>query len=56
MNYALSGYGKWDFSLYAGGEGYVNQAFSINVSAGYRGALDAQEHNLSISAGLKYKF
>ena len=56
MNYALSDYGKWDFSLYAGGEGYVNQAFSINVSAGYRGALDAQEHNLSISAGLKYKF
>lgn len=56
MNYDLSGFGKWDFSLYAGGEGYVNQAFSINVSAGYRGALDTQEHNLSISAGLKYKF
>lgn len=56
LNYALSGYGKWDFSLYAGGEGYINQAFSINVSAGYRGALDMQEHNLSISAGLKYKF
>lgn len=56
MHYGLNEYGKWDFSLYAGGEGYINQAFSINVSAGYRGALDTQEHNLSISAGLKYKF
>lgn len=56
MHYGLSRYGKWNFSLYAGGEGYINQAFSINVSAGYRGALDTQEHNLGISAGLKYKF
>ena len=56
MHYGLNEYGKWNFSLYAGGEGYINQAFSINVSAGYRGALDIQEHNLSISAGLKYKF
>lgn len=56
MSYALLEQGHYIFSLYAGGEGYVSHNLAINVSAGYKGALDMQDHNLSISAGLKYKF
>ncbi|WP_170126740.1 autotransporter outer membrane beta-barrel domain-containing protein [Helicobacter brantae] len=56
MNYELPKQGHYIFSLYAGGEGYVSNNLAINVSAGYKGALDIEDHNLSISAGLKYKF
>lgn len=56
MSYSLPEQGHYIFSLYAGGEGYVSHNLAINVSAGYKGALDIQDHNLSISAGLKYKF
>lgn len=56
MSYSLPDQGHYIFSLYAGGEGYVSHNLAINVSAGYKGALDIQDHNLSISAGLKYKF
>ena len=44
------------FSIYAGGEGYVSPDFSMNLSAGYKAGLDKEEHNISISAGFKYKF
>lgn len=56
MSYSLPEQGHYVFSLYAGGEGYVSNNLAINVSAGYKGALDIEDHNLSISAGLKYKF
>lgn len=56
MSYSLPEQGHYIFSLYAGGEGYVSHNLAINVSAGYKGALDIQDHNLSVSAGLKYKF
>ena len=56
MSYDLPDQGRYIFSLYAGGEGYVSNNLAINVSAGYKGALDIEDHNLSISAGLKYKF
>lgn len=56
MSYELPKQGHYIFSLYAGGEGYVSNNLAINVSAGYKGALDIEDHNVSISAGLKYKF
>lgn len=56
MSYSLPEQGHYVFSLYAGGEGYVSNNLAINVSAGYKGAFDIEDHNLSISAGLKYKF
>ncbi|ANV97480.1 hypothetical protein BBW65_01015 [Helicobacter enhydrae] len=44
------------FSIYAGGEGFVTKNFSLNANAGYRAGLDKGDHNISLGAGLKYKF
>ncbi|WP_027327569.1 autotransporter outer membrane beta-barrel domain-containing protein [Helicobacter pametensis] len=54
--YTPEGQAKGLFSIYAGGEGYISPDFSMNLSAGYKAGLDKEEHNVSISAGFKYKF
>lgn len=56
LQYSSQGQAKGLFSIYAGGEGYISPDFSMNLSAGYKAGLDKEEHNISISAGFKYKF
>ena len=56
MSYTSQTQPKGLFSIYAGGEGYIGPDFSMNLSAGYKAGLDKEEHNISISAGFKYKF